>query len=87
MPQTAIFLSILLGIISGPAHLEALQTQTDWTVGILVYDGVYNSEFVAPMDVFDHVTAKGQSRVRVVLLRSVAPGCLPTWTGYRRRVL
>ena len=37
-------------------------------MGILVYDGVYNSEFVAPMDVFDHVTAQRKANVRVILV-------------------
>ncbi len=37
-------------------------------VAILVYDGVYNTEFVAPLDVFDHVNARGDTRVRVFLV-------------------
>ncbi len=46
----------------------AAQPKSDWTVGILVYDGVYNTEFVAPMDVFDHVTAQRTATVRVILV-------------------
>lgn len=37
-------------------------------VAILVYDGVYNTEFIAPMDVFDHVSARSATRVNVFLV-------------------
>jgi len=39
-----------------------------WNVGILVYDGVYNTEFVAPLDVFDHAGVRSGENVNVFLV-------------------
>lgn len=51
-------------------------------VGILVYDGVYNTEFIAPLDVFDHAATHTDGRLQVF---TVAPelGSITTAEGLR----
>lgn len=51
-------------------------------VGILVYDGVYNTEFIAPLDVFEHAAVHTDGRLRVF---TVAPelGSITTAEGLR----
>ncbi|MFQ5740766.1 MAG: DJ-1/PfpI family protein [Acidobacteriota bacterium] len=49
-------------------HPAAAAAKHSWKVGILVYNGVYNTEFIAPLDVFDHVNAKGGPVVDVLLV-------------------
>ncbi len=46
---------------------NTLPAQTT-SIAILVYDGVYNTEFVAPLDVFDHVNAYVDGAVDVFLV-------------------
>lgn len=57
---------LALLILSGCSYFQS-GVKDSWTVGILVYDGVYNTEFVAPMDVFEHAGARG-TRVEVFLV-------------------
>jgi len=51
-------------------------------VAILVYDGVYNTEFIAPLDVFDHAISHTGGRLKVF---TVAPssGAVTTAEGLR----
>lgn len=51
-------------------------------VGILVYPGVYNTEFIAPLDVFSHAAKHSQRRLEVF---TVAPtfGSVTTAEGLR----
>ncbi len=59
---------LFLGVSSGAFGAS----KKIWNVGILVYTGVYNTEFVAPMDVFNHVNGKTDAEVKVFLV-SVSP--------------
>ena len=68
-------LALLLGAFNG------LRAET-WKVGILVYSGVYNTEFVAPYDVFQHAD-QGEHSVRVFL---VAPDDKPILSAEGMRV-
>lgn len=56
----------LLAVLLSAA--PALAQKKQWNVGILVYNGVYNTEFVAPMDVFDHVNGRADVEVKVFLV-------------------
>lgn len=49
-------LALLIGL---PGLFAPLPGQERWSVGILVYSGVYNTEFVAPYDVLQHVDGRG----------------------------
>lgn len=53
-------------------------------MGILLADGVYNTEFVAPLDVFQHAAARLGNGTRVVL---IAPRKEPVVTAEGMRVL
>lgn len=53
-----------------------------WNVGILVYPGVYNTEFVAPYDIFDHAD-RPEHRIRVFL---IAPDKEPILSAEGMRV-
>lgn len=59
-----------------PAQAERIR------VGILVYDGVYNTEFIAPLDVFNHAATHTQGRLQVFTL-SPRPGSVTTAEGLR----
>lgn len=67
--------ALLAGSVSG------LRAET-WDVGILVYSGVYNTEFVAPYDVFQHAD-RAEHSVRVFL---VAPDDKPIVSAEGMRV-
>lgn len=51
-------------------------------VGVLIYNGVYNTEFIAPLDVFDHAATHTNGRLQVF---TVAPefGSVTTAEGLR----
>jgi transcriptional regulator GlxA family with amidase domain len=51
-------------------------------VAILVYDGVYNTEFIAPLDVFDHAATHTQGRLQVFTV-APSPGSVTTAEGLR----
>ncbi len=57
---------LLLTMLIGPGARAA--EQKSWNIAILVYDGVYNTEFVAPLDVFDHVGGRTEDRINVFLV-------------------
>lgn len=46
--------ALLLGLGSGPAPAGAPAAGKTWKVGILVMDGVFNTELVGPYDIFSH---------------------------------
>jgi transcriptional regulator GlxA family with amidase domain len=70
-----VFLFLLLGPL-----LSAQEGRV--RVGILVYDGVYNTEFVAPLDIFNHAGIHTNGRLEVFI---VAPrlGSVTTAEGLR----
>ena len=49
---------------------EPLMPDEEWNVGLLIVDGVYNSELVAPMDIFHHTIFHVEKGMRVF---TVAP--------------
>jgi len=51
-------------------------------VGILVYNGVYNTEFIAPLDVFDHAAGHTNGRLQVFTV-APEPGAITTVEGLR----
>ncbi len=53
-------------------------------VAILVYDGVYNTEFIAPLDVFNHAETLTRGRIQVF---TVAPSTGPVTTAEGLRIL
>lgn len=53
-------------------------------VGILIYSGVFNTEFIAPLDVFNHAAGRAQGRLEVF---TVAPGQGTITTAEGLRVL
>ncbi|MFQ5664774.1 MAG: DJ-1/PfpI family protein [Terriglobia bacterium] len=73
----------LLLLFLGSGFAFSLTAQDDViAVGILVYDGVYNTELVAPYDVFQHAATHTNGRLRVF---TVAPrfGSVTTAEGLR----
>jgi len=74
------WLILLLGLLLSGVPLSAQEGRI--RVAILVYDGVYNTEFIAPLDVFDHAGAHTNGRQEVF---TVAPklGSVTTAEGLR----
>lgn len=53
-------------------------------VGILIYDGVFNTEFVAPLDVFNHAAGRLEGKMEVF---TVSPTEGPVTTAEKLRVV
>lgn len=68
--------ALLCGSVNAAAEQKPLR------VGILVYNGVYNTEFIAPLDVFAHASVHTGGRLQVF---TVAPtlGSVTTAEGLR----
>ncbi|MFQ5777293.1 MAG: GlxA family transcriptional regulator [Terriglobia bacterium] len=79
--RTCVTLFLLFLIAS--ALVPVLRAQPERVrVGILVYDGVYNTEFIAPLDVFTHAATHTGGRLHVF---TVSPefGAVTTAEGLR----
>ncbi len=54
IPATACVAGILILVSGAPVLSEPPPGKKSWSVGILVMDGVYNTELVGPFDIFSH---------------------------------
>lgn len=43
-----------IGTVMEADPIQGIQPDREWNVGFLIVDGVYNSELIAPMDIFHH---------------------------------
>ena len=69
-----------------PAALLALPTDRPLTAGFVVVDGVYNTELMAPWDVFEHARHHTGSRPAIELF-AVSPDGAPVTTAEGLRIL
>lgn len=76
------WVSLLLLVLGLGWLLSGAGPSTPVRVGILVYEGVYNTEFIAPLDVFNHAATHTQGGLEVF---TVAPnfGRVTTAEGLR----
>lgn len=70
----------LLFALAQPLVLRAQEERI--RVAILVYDGVFNTEFIAPLDVFNHAATHTQGRLQVFTV-APRPGSVTTAEGLR----
>lgn len=72
--------------VSGSETVEvtANAPQTEWNVAFVIVDGVYNSELVAPMDIFHHTVFHTDPAMRVFI---VAPDMAPVTSFEGLRIL
>ena len=69
---------------SGPEQPpEQIQDQP-LRVGILIYDGVFNTEFIAPLDIFNHAAGRLEGKMEVF---TVSPTEGPVTTAEKLRVV
>lgn len=78
IPMSLLLFPMLLANTLSPSQATPVRIR----VGILVYEGVYDVEFVAPLEVFQHATGYTKNRLEVF---TVAPhgGVLRTADGLR----
>lgn len=77
--------TLLLLFLLAPGGVSLLPAQPERVrVGILVYDGVYNTEFIAPLDVFTHAATHTGGRLEVF---TVSPEFGAVTTAERLRIL
>lgn len=76
------FIPPLLLLLAAASALSLPAQPERVRVGILVYDGVYNTEFVAPLDVFHHAATLSHGRLEVFTI-ALTFGRVTTAEGLR----
>lgn len=74
-------LFIAVGMVA--AHAAPQKPAKTLRVGILVYEGVYDTEFIAPLDVFSHAASRSGGKVQVF---TISPGARLVKTAEGLRV-
>lgn len=75
--------SLAVVVLLGPSAMTRAQTARI-RAGILVYEGVYNTEFIAPLDVLNHAAAHSGGRLEVF---TVSPRFASVTTAEGLRIL
>ena len=80
--RRGVFLILLLAALTAATQEAPAPKRDRVRIAILVYDGVYNTEFIAPLDVFNHLGQHSGGRVEVF---TIAPrfGTVTTAEGLR----
>ena len=76
----------LMGAVAAIAWVSTRAPQSPQTirVGILIYEGVFNTEFIAPLDILNHTAGRLDGRMEVF---TVSPAKGPVRTAEGLRVL